>query len=433
MRVEAPCQHHGYASSIRDPIRLYTGLRFFHGLVYSLFAVLFLPYQTDVVKLEPYQLLLMGTALEVTVFLFEVPTGIVADLYSRRLSVSVGLVLNGVAVTMMALMPRLWPFLAAQVVWGIGETFISGARDAWVADEIPHGPRPAIPATRAFLASEQGWMLGSVVGMWGGTFLATRALSLPFLVSGLSFVVLGLATRFVLPERGFHRAQKEDRNTWSAMARLAKDGWRLARTKAIFGSVILMVFLLGMASEGVDRLWAKHLEDFGLPRLGPVPQVHWWAIIGTASTLLAVGITGYLRRKAVSMEASAMFRIVGSLTLALSIVVLVFAFSMGFWLALVAFLALRGIRRSMDPLITGWINHHADKSVRATMLSVQSQSHGIGEVVGGPTAALVAKLSTVSLALAASGLMLCPALVVIWRGNKANLLLERAEKEAALG
>ena len=40
--------------------------------------------------LSPLQLMLMGTAMEAAVFLFEMPTGVVADTYSRRLSLIIG-------------------------------------------------------------------------------------------------------------------------------------------------------------------------------------------------------------------------------------------------------------------------------------------------------------------------------------------------------
>src|SRR5213075_1757806 len=47
--------------------------------------------------LSPLQLVLMGTAMEGAVFLFEVPTGVVADTYSRRLSLIIGYLGMGVA------------------------------------------------------------------------------------------------------------------------------------------------------------------------------------------------------------------------------------------------------------------------------------------------------------------------------------------------
>lgn len=49
-----------------------------------------LVYQIETVGLGPLELILIGTVLEVTCFLAQIPTGVIADLYSRRLSVIVG-------------------------------------------------------------------------------------------------------------------------------------------------------------------------------------------------------------------------------------------------------------------------------------------------------------------------------------------------------
>ena len=53
-------------------------------------------YEATVAGLSPIQLVLVGTTLELSAFLFEVPTGVVADVYSRRLSIIVGYFLMGV-------------------------------------------------------------------------------------------------------------------------------------------------------------------------------------------------------------------------------------------------------------------------------------------------------------------------------------------------
>ena len=56
--------------------------------VYSVFVVITL-------GLDPFRLLLLGTILEGTYLIFEVPTGIVADTVSRRLSIVIGLIGRG--------------------------------------------------------------------------------------------------------------------------------------------------------------------------------------------------------------------------------------------------------------------------------------------------------------------------------------------------
>ena len=47
-------------------------------------------YFVGTVGMSPLELVLVGTFIELTGFLFEVPTGIVADVYSRRRTTVVG-------------------------------------------------------------------------------------------------------------------------------------------------------------------------------------------------------------------------------------------------------------------------------------------------------------------------------------------------------
>ena len=64
--------------------------------VYSIFLIL-------QVGLDPLQLVLMGTILEVSYLLFEVPTGIVADTVSRKWSIVIGYVGTGIAFVMLGI------------------------------------------------------------------------------------------------------------------------------------------------------------------------------------------------------------------------------------------------------------------------------------------------------------------------------------------
>ncbi|HET8558834.1 MAG TPA: hypothetical protein VFL58_16125, partial [Gaiellaceae bacterium] len=66
---------------------LYYGLTF--GLRMPTWVVMAV-YLVRTLHLSPLQLVLMGTAMEGAVFLFEVPTGVVADTYSRKLSLILG-------------------------------------------------------------------------------------------------------------------------------------------------------------------------------------------------------------------------------------------------------------------------------------------------------------------------------------------------------
>ena len=102
-----------------------------------------LVFQYRVVGLDPFQMVLVGTVLEATCFLFEVPTGIVADLWSRRVSVIIGFVLIGAGFAFEGVVATFAAAIVGNVVWGIGYTFTSGALQAWITDEVGEDARRA--------------------------------------------------------------------------------------------------------------------------------------------------------------------------------------------------------------------------------------------------------------------------------------------------
>ena len=116
------------------PRRLYFTLEFL--LAMGTGWVVFDLYLVNVLRLSPLQLILMGTVMEATVFVCEVPTGIVADTYSRRLSYIVGVLGMGTAVVFVGLTTTAWIAIALWGFWGLSYTFTSGAFEAWITDEI---------------------------------------------------------------------------------------------------------------------------------------------------------------------------------------------------------------------------------------------------------------------------------------------------------
>ncbi len=74
--------------------------------------------------------------------------------------------------------------LAAQIIWGIGYTFISGAQDAWLADEI--GEEKLTPT---YLRASQLAQVATLAGIVINVSLASIQLNLPFLLAELDILV----------------------------------------------------------------------------------------------------------------------------------------------------------------------------------------------------------------------------------------------------
>ena len=149
-----------------------------------------LVYQIETVGLGPLELVLVGTALEVTCFLAQVPTGILADLYSRRLSVIVGYLLIGTGVMLEGLVPAFVAILAGNVLWGVGATCVDGAEEAWAADELGEDRVGA-----SFTRGAQVAQVSAVVGIAAAVGLAGVALNLPVVAAATCWMVAGTESR----------------------------------------------------------------------------------------------------------------------------------------------------------------------------------------------------------------------------------------------
>lgn len=395
----------------RNAYAVYLFMEFTTSLLFSMIFTVSLIYQATTVGLNPLQLVLVGTTLELSAFVFEVPTGVVADVISRRLSIIIGTLIMGAAFVVEGSLPFFAAILLAQVLWGLGYTFTSGATQAWIADEVGEEQ-----AGRAFLRADQVGLVGALLGIAPGTLLGNVAVALPIVLGGLLLIGLGAALIVVMPETGFRPAPREDRNTFQSMTHTFKSGVRLVRGKPTLINILVIGLVFGLYSEGLDRLWTPYLLDtITLPAIGGLATVTWFGLIRGMGMLLGIGLTEVVRRRVDTNGHRAVARAVLGLTAALAGGLFVFALTDNFFVALLAFWALSAARRTLMPLYTTWVNQHVDSSVRATVLSMSSQVDAFGQIVGGPIVGGIGTTFGLRAALTSSAAILSTALPLLVR------------------
>ncbi len=377
------------------------------ALVFTVNAV----YYVQRVGLNPLQLLLVGTALEATVFVGEVPTGVLADTYSRRLSVIAGYVLVGAAFLVEGSVPTFGAVLLSQVLWGLGVTFTSGAAEAWIAGEIGAGR-----AGQAYLRGTQAGLLGTLAGAGLSVALASARLNLPIVVGGLLFVGLAGVLAVTMREHGFRPAPAEDRPSWRVLGATLTGSVGAVRRHPVLLTILVIGAFYGAASEGFDRLWQAHLlVDIALPRLGAFKLIVWFGLIGAGATLLGLGATEVVRRRVDTASHVAVARALLAINALLVVSVVAFGLAGNFALALGAYWAASVLRTVADPLTAAWVAQNTGARLRATVFSLSSQANALGQIAGGPVVGAVGTLASVRAALAVSGLLLAPALALYAR------------------
>ena len=380
------------------------GMALFFSMIFTASAI----YQVTLVGLSPLQLVLVGTALEVACFIFEVPTGVVADVYSRRLSIIIGMFLIGIGFLVEGSLPLFGFILLAQLLWGLGYTFTSGATEAWITDEIGEAA-----AGRAFLRSNQVGNLMALAGIGLGTLIGVVRINLPIIIGAFGLMLLGLFLILVMPETGFKPTRREDRSTWQNMAQTFRDGLGMVRRRPALGRILTIGLLYGLYSEGFDRLWTKQILDtMQLPLAGVVQPVVWFGLMRAAGLLLATGATEVVNRRVETDSHLNVAQALMAITTLLIAGLYGFALAGSFWFAAAAYLVISVTRNVIAPLYMAWVNQRLDSSVRATVISMSSQVDAIGQIAGGPIVGVIGSLVSVRAALLTSATILAPVLAL---------------------
>ena len=392
---------------------VYLFIEFTASAFFSMMFVVTSLYEATVAGLTPVQLILVGTALEVSAVVFEVPTGIVADVYSRRLSIIIGYVLMGLGFLVEGFFPAFLPILLAQIIWGLGYTFTSGATQAWISDEVGEEA-----ANKLFLRGTQVGLFASLIGMGAAMLVGANNVALPIQVGALGVVLIGITLMIIMPETGFHPTPREDRNTWQHMWHTFKQGAQAVRSRPRLIHIVFIGLFYGLYSEGFDRLWVKHLLDtFELPVLFGNNQVAFFAALRVAGAVLTILAVRFVEKRVDSTSPLAIGRAVSLVTAGITVALIGFALSPFLALSLGLYLVISVLRNVQIPLQTGWVNQKLDPQVRATVHSMFGQVDAIGQVMGGPIVAGIAAVGSAIASLVTSGLLLTPALFFIDRAN----------------
>ncbi len=157
--------------------------------------------------------------------IFEVPTGIVADTFGRRVSYLLGALTLSVSTFLYLLMWQIhgpfWGWAASSILLGLGYTFFSGALEAWLVD--------ALQFTKFKGSLDSVFAKGQVIGgvamltgsIAGGVIAQVSNLGIPYILRSL-VLLLNFGTAFILmQDLGF--TPKKAGKPIKEMAKIFKD------------------------------------------------------------------------------------------------------------------------------------------------------------------------------------------------------------------
>ena len=333
--------------------------------------------------------------------LFEVPTGVVADGWGRRVSFLLGTATLAVSTLLYYLLWQLsapfWSWAVVSVLLGLGFTFFSGAVEAWLVDALHFsGYDGALEAVlgRGQMMSGTAMLIGSVAG---GVIAQATNLGVPFLLRvGVLLAMFGVALWLMhdvgfTPERSAHPLQA----TRAVLSASIENGLK--------NPPVRYVMLSAPFTAGVGIYVFYALQPFMLELFGDRSA---YAIAGLAAAIVAGAevLGGWLapRFRRLVRKRTTVLILSGAIS---SVILVALGFTREFWVALVLLALWALVAEVGTPVGQAYLNDMIDSRQRATVLSFASLMGSSGGVVVQPVLGRTADVSGYSVSVAFGGVI----------------------------
>ncbi len=311
------------------------------------------------------QIFMLKSIYSLGIVAMEIPSGYLADVWGRKKTLQMGAVLGAMGFAVYSFSDGFWTFAVAELVLGIGYSFISGTDAAMLYDTLKASKREGEYIKQEGRVTSVGNFAEAFAGICGG-LLATISFRMPFY---FQFAVASIAipATFLLKEPKTHT--KEIAIGFKAILQTVRQTFLHVEMR----SALLLSSFTGTASLTFAWFAQPYFQKAGLP-------VSLFGLMWTLLNLSA-GISAFLSYKVER-------RLGQRNSLLLIIAGLSFGYFFAAWeisLAGIAILFFFYVMRGIShPILKDYINRHTGSEVRATILSLRDLVIRISFAIIGP-------------------------------------------------
>ncbi|GAB4318972.1 MAG: MFS transporter [Promethearchaeota archaeon] len=326
-------------------------------------AAITVPFFTEWGGLQFTQIFLLQSLFWFSIFLLELPTGLVADRFGRKAFVCGGYAVCAVAVLIYGSVPSFPVFAMAEVVWGFGITLFSGALDALVYDSLKEEGRPE-EAAKVFATSCGLWGLSfGIGGLIGVEMVKASDWNVPMMARAIPFT---LGAIILLTAREPRMADAGDAGEPPAgkksIKALARDFVEVVRASRGFRRWLLATVPFEFVGFYTLWIYAPKFTQVGL-------SYEYWGVVVFVTYLLVVALGKPVKRLSGTRHRRLLS--LAGVSLA-SVVYFALALASSPALAVPLFVALATCRFAWSSIFAQFLNEEVPSGQRATVLSFVS-------------------------------------------------------------
>jgi MFS family permease len=342
------------------------------------------------------KIFILKAIYSIAIVTMEVPSGWMADVWGRKKTLLIGSFLGAAGFLIYSFSFGFWAFVAAEIVLGIGQAFVSGADSAMLFDSLKASGNTEQYIKHEGRITSTGNFAEAIAGVVGG-LLAAISLRTPFY---FQFVVAAIAipAAFTLVEPKIHSVE----HIYSLKKIVRNIKITLTNNHNLRISILLSA-ITGTATLTFAWLVQPYFLAINLP-------VEMYGIFWTALNL-TVGVSSVFAHRVEMFFGKAN-----------SLVAIILLIALGYFLSGIvisvwgmAFLFLFYLTRGIAaPILKNYINQYTQSEIRATILSVRDFIIRIIFAAIGPLLGWITdNINLKSAFLLAGGIYLVSALIVV--------------------
>jgi MFS family permease len=310
-------------------------------------------------EINSLEAIIIGTSA-----LAEIPTGIIADKFGRKLSIIIALFLQLIGEVIYIFADNYMLFALVAVIAGISWAFLSGCFDAMMYDSLKKEGREKEMQKVSGLNGSFKLSAGIIGSFVGGLIARDLKLNSFIFLIIITSISVGLAflVSFFLKE-----PSSEYKHTEQSPAKIFRDGINLLKTdKSLQRIVLLSIF----ATPFAGYLLTFYQPYFVQANVSGI----WFGIALSIASLLGVLASryAYLIERIMGVAKGTLLA-----TLMPGIFYILMAIVFHPWVSIIVFVIARGSMNLQKPLFADYTNRHIESNNRATVLSMIGMFSGI--------------------------------------------------------
>ena len=332
------------------------------------------------------QIFILKSVYSIAMVSTELPSGYLADVWGCRRTILFGAILGTLGILIYSVSSDFYSFAVAEIVLGIGFSFISGADSALLYDSLKAENREDEYIKYEGRITSAGNFAEALAGVAGG-LLATVSLRTPYFFQ-IFVAAIAIPAAFFLkePQHVLDRTRLKMKEILSIV--------KLTYKQPEMRSAILISSLTGAATLTYAWFVQPYFQEAGVPVL--VFGILWTLLNLSAGifSMFSYRVERFLGKRN-SLLFIVVFISLGFILTSLEISLMGIAILFGFYMV-------RGIA---TPILKDQINQYTDSKVRATILSIRNLEIRIIFAAIGPILGYLTDTFSLQTALMVTGII----------------------------